>query len=81
MLCRVLLKLDFCLLTLFADGDDCVSRFAAVGCLIETVCGSDGETYPTACALEIADCKARKKGLAPIKRVDDEECGSAGEKG
>ena len=68
-------------MTLFADNDDCASRFAARGCILVTVCGSDGETYPTPCALEYANCKARKKGLAPIKRVDDEECGSAGEKG
>ena len=68
-------------MTLFADDDDCASRFAAVGCFIGTVCGSDGVTYPTPCALEEANCKAGKKGLAPIKKVDDKECGSAGEKG
>ena len=71
----------FSLLTLFADDDDCISRFIARGCILVTVCGSDGETYPTPCALEFADCEARKKGLAPIKRVDDKECGSPGEKG
>ena len=66
---------------LFADDDDCAFLLAARGCFIRTVCGSDGETYPTACALEYANCKARKKGLAPIKEVDFNECGSAGEKG
>ena len=50
-------------------------------CATVTVCGSDGVTYPTPCALEEAHCKARKKGLMGITRVDDEECGSAGERG
>ena len=67
-------------MSLFADNDDC-SRFTNGFCLSVIVCGSDGVTYPTPCDLEEANCKARKKGLAPIKRVDDKECGSAGEKG
>ena len=73
-------KPDLSLLSLFADNDDC-SRFANQFCIQVTVCGSDGVTYPTPCALEEANCKARKKGLASIKRVDNKECGSAREKG
>ena len=67
-------------MSLFADNDDC-SRFANQICLQVIVCGSDGVTYSDPCALEEANCKARKKGLAPIKEVDFNECGSAGEKG
>ena len=50
-------------------------------CVQVTACGSDGVKYSTECALKEADCKARKKGLAPIKWVDNRVCGSAEEKG
>jgi len=61
-------------------GDDDCSRFASQVCVQVTACGSDGATYPTLCALEEANCKAMKKGLAPIKWVDNRVCGSKGVK-
>ena len=75
-ICREWLKP---LVTLFADND--CSRFTSRICAQVLVCGSDGVTYPTPCALEEANCKSRKKGLAPIKRVENGQCGSAGIKG
>ena len=57
----------------FTDNDDCL-RFTGHNCAQVVVCGSNGLTYSTPCKLEEASCKAKRKGLSPIKTLHNGRC-------
>lgn len=58
------------------------ARLGTCGCpaVGATVCGSDGRTYPSLCALRAENRAARRRGALPAVPVQKGDCGDPGER-